>query len=267
MASDALSPVRKAHHYDAVAIDYRELGRFKESEDMTRKALALVDAAQGPRSKSSVLMMRHLGVVLAFEGRYTDAEMLFRDALSIAAQGAPQTSLLACGLRRDVGSVLAQQHRYAESIMQLQALTTDACMVGLTGLDAWRPQALADLSQAQLDSGDTAAARATAQTALDYGRKALKDNYLLAVPLFSMARALLADNRPAEAEPLLREALVLRSPVHPASDPRILEIKVGLFNALRSLNRNDDADVLKAEIEPLLRNSSTPYSVELRARF
>jgi serine/threonine-protein kinase len=266
VASDALSPVRKAHHYDAVALDYRELGRFTESEAMTRKALAMIDAAQGPRSKSSVLLVRHLGVVLAFEGRYAEAEALFRDALTIAVQGAPLTSFAACGLRRDIGTVLAQQQYYPEAIAQLQALTTDACMVGLSEKDAWRPQALADLSQAQLDHGDPAAAQVTAQAALDYGHKALKDSYLLAVPLFSMARVMLALQRPAEAEPMLREALSLRSPVHPADDPRILEVKVALINALRAMNRQDDANVLSAEIEPVLRASSTPYSAELRTR-
>ena len=34
---------------------------------------------------------------------------------------------------------------FTEAIAQLGALTTDACMVGLSEADAWRPQALADL--------------------------------------------------------------------------------------------------------------------------
>ncbi|HSC11597.1 MAG TPA: serine/threonine-protein kinase [Rhodanobacteraceae bacterium] len=266
LASDALSPVRKAHHYDAVAIDYRELGRFAESEAMTRKALALLDAAQGARSRSSVTIMRHLGVVLAFEGRYADAEAVFRDALAIQLEGATSTSLSACGLRRDIGAVLAQQHHFAEAIEQLQALTADACMVGLSDSDAWRPQALADLSQAQLDNGDTAAAYATAQQALTAGRKALANSHLLAVPLFAHARVSLALEHAAEAEVLLREALALRSPVHPADDPRILEIRVELVNALRAQKKNAEASVQIAEIEPLLEPSRSPYAAELRAR-
>ncbi len=238
MASTALSPVRKAHHIDAVAIDYRELGRFAESEAMTRKALAMIIEAQGPRARASVLMLRHLGLILGFEGRYSEAEALLRDALAIQLEGAPMTSFSACGLRRDIGTVLAQQHRYAEAIAQLQALTTDACMVGLADNDSWRPRALADLSQAQLDNGDAAVAYATAQQALAYGRKSLQNNYDLGSPLFAMARAALALERPAEAEPLLREALALRSKVHPQDDPRILEVKVGLISALRAQQKD-----------------------------
>jgi serine/threonine-protein kinase len=266
MASIVLSPLRKAHHIDAAANDYRELGRFAESEAMTRKALAMIVEAQGPRARSSVLMLRHLGLVLGFEGRYSEAEALFRDALAIQLEGAAPTSFAACGLRRDIGTVLAQQHRYADAIAQLQALTTDACMVGLADNDAWRPQALADLSQAQLDNGDSEGAYATAIQALDYGKKALRGSYLFADPQFALARALLARSQSAEAEPLLRDALASRSALHPADDPRILEVKVALINTLRALKKINEAEVLAAEVEPLLMASTSPHAAELRER-
>ncbi|HSE11151.1 MAG TPA: serine/threonine-protein kinase [Rudaea sp.] len=264
IASGELSPIRKAHHYDAVAVDYRELGRFAESEAMTRKALAMIAGSQGQGSRQPVLVMRHLGIVLGYQGRYAEAEKLFRDAM--ATLGGAPTSLMACGLRRDIGTALWQQHRYAEAIAQLEALTTDACMVGLTESDAWRPQALADLSQAQLDNGDAAAAYATARQALDYGHKALIGSYLLGAPLFAMGRAALAQERASEAEPLLRQALALRRTVHPADDPRILEVEVGLINALSALDKTGEADALRAEVEPRLNASALPYSTDLRGR-
>ena len=159
-----------------------------------------------------------------------------------------------------------QQHRYAEANAQLYALTRDACMIGLSAADAWRPQALADLSQAQLDNGDAASAYATAKQALDYGHKALQDTYLLGIPLFAMARAAMAMERAGEAEPLLRQALALRSSVHPHNDPRILEVKVALVNALTAQQKTVEAKSLAAEIEPLLRSSTHPYLADLRAR-
>jgi len=266
IASDALSPVRKAHHVDAVALDYRELGRFGESEAMTRKALAMIVEAQGARERTSVLVLRHLGLVLGLEGRYGEAEALFREALAIQLEGAPPTSFSACGLRRDIGTVLAQQHRYPEAIAQLQALTTDACMLGLAENDAWRPQALADLSQAQLDNGDATTAYATAQQALDYGHKALRNTYHLGIPLFALARAALALERASDAEPLLRQALALRSTVHPADDPRILEVKVALIEALAALRKTNEAATLTAQVVPVLQASATPHSADLRKR-
>ena len=184
----------------------------------------------------------------------------------IQLEGATPTSLSACGLRRDIGTVLAQQHRYTEAIAQLQALTTDACMVGQADNDAWRPQALGDLSQAQLENGDAAAAYATAQQALDYGRKALQDTYHLGIPLFALARAALALERASEAEPLLRQALALRSTAHPVDDPRILEVKVALIEALKALRQIDEAGTLTSEVVPVLQASTTPYSTDLRKR-
>jgi len=266
LKSSGLSVMRKAHHYDALAIDYRELGRFAESEEMTRKALSLVVESQGQRSRQVVLITRHLGVLLDLDGRPVEAEAQFREALSIMLEAGSPTALMACGLRRDIGTALALQHRYAEAVTQLQALTRDACMVGLTDIDAWRPQALSDLSQAQLDNGDAAAAYATARQALDYGHKALQNTYHLGTPLFALARAALAVERASEAEPLLRQALALRSTVHPPDDPRILEIKVELVNALRAQKRQDEAAVLVREIDAPLKMSTTSYSADLRAR-
>ena len=263
VASDKLSPTRKAHHYDAVAIDYRELGRFEESEALARKALAMLTEAQGGSGRQTVLMSRHLALVLGLQGRSVEAEQLFRAALA-TINDAP-TSGMACGLRRDVGKALLQQRRYREAITQLQALTTDACMLGLTETDSWRPRVLADLSQAQLDDGDAVAAYATASEAMANGRKALQ-NYFLAEPLFAQARAALALERATEAEPLLRQALELRSSVHPANDPRILEVKVELINALRALKRNDEASALVLEIQGPLAASTSPYAAQLRDR-
>ncbi|HET6545135.1 MAG TPA: serine/threonine-protein kinase [Rhodanobacteraceae bacterium] len=266
LASDQESPADKANQYDAVAIDYRAIGRFAESEAMARKALAMLAATHAQDIPNTARYLRHVALAVAFQGRYTEAETLFRDALTLRLKRGTPTSFAACGLRRDIGSVLAQQHRYPEAIVQLQALTKDACMVGLSETDGWRPKALADLSQAQLDNGDTAVAHATATQALEYGHKALQDSYLLGIPLFAMARADLALERAAAAEPLLRQALALRSAVHPANDPRVLEVKVSLINALKAQRKDDEARALMNEIEPLLQESSTPYAADLRAR-
>jgi serine/threonine-protein kinase len=86
------------------------------------------------------------------------------------------------------------------------------------------------------------------------------------VPLFALARANLALKRPEAAEPLLREALAVRTPGYPASDPRVLEVKVALVNALEMLGRVNEQRKLRAEIEPQLKASSSPYAADLRGR-
>ncbi len=139
-------------------------------------------------------------------------------------------------------------------------------MTALQDTDPWRPLALADLSQAQLDGGDSGGAYATAAQALAYGRKALHDRYELGLPLLAMGRAELARKHASAAEPLLREALALRLRVHPPADPRVLEIQVALIDALTNLKRSDEAQALRTQIEPLLTTSASPYLADLHAR-
>ncbi|HET8941671.1 MAG TPA: tetratricopeptide repeat-containing protein kinase family protein, partial [Rudaea sp.] len=266
-SSAETTPIEKAQDHDAVAIDYRELGRFDEAVAMSRQAISLLDASQGPGSSYSAGMLRHLGLALAMQGHYAQAETVFRNALAIKLKYGPATSLGACGLRNDIGEILREQGRSGEAIEQLQALTRDACLIGLTETDPWRPKVLANLSQAQLDAGDAASANSTADLAMRYARKVFSYHYYgLGLPLFAQARARLAVGKSAEAEPLLREALAVRSPPHPANDPRVLEVKVALVNALVAQNRNDEAQTLRREIEPLLKASSSPYAADLLAR-
>jgi serine/threonine-protein kinase len=99
-------------------------------------------------------------------------------------------------------------------------------------------------------------------------RKALPPrNIGLGQPLFALARAKLALERAAEAEPLLREALAVRSPPLRADDLRVLEVKASLALALAMLGRADEARALRGEIEPLLSASPSPYAKDLVARF
>jgi hypothetical protein len=127
--------------------------------------------------------------------------------------------------------------------------------------------ALAGLSETELDGGDTTAARASAESSLALARKVLPSgHFLIAMPLFALARADLAERRPGDAEPLLREALSLREPIEPAADPRVLELKVALVDALEGQGHVPAARALRAELEAPLRASRSPYAADLRAR-
>lgn len=78
--------------------------------------------------------------------------------------------------------------------------------------------------------------------------------------------AQLALGNPENAESLLREALAVRHPPHPADDPRVLEVMVALSEALAAQNKNDEAQALRAKVEPTLRAASTPYARDLLDR-
>src|SRR5262249_31343422 len=105
-----------------------------------------------------------------------------------------------------------------------------------------------------------------AEQAVSYGRKALRNEYRLSLPLFAMARVELARENPAAAESLLREALTLRAQVHPPADPRMLEVGVTLAKALAAPGQAGEARAGAERIESRLGGATSPCLDELRAR-
>jgi tetratricopeptide (TPR) repeat protein len=168
-------------------------------------------------------------------------------------------------LQVSLGDLLRLQHRGNEALALLQEATT--LTTPLPDDNPWRPLALARLSEAQLDSGDATAAAATAQSALEYSRKAfMADHSRNGFALYALARAQLALGRAALAEPLLREALKVRSPPHPATHPRVLEGEVALAQALAAQGKREQAQALATQIKPRLQASASPYAADLLVR-
>ncbi len=266
-ASKDASAMKKSSQYFFAGVDYRELGRFDESATALRRALALIEQSQGARSASSVPAHQDLAVTLQLLGRYQESDAQLREALAISLEHASDTAPRACGLRQKLGQNLRLEHHSTEAVEQLHALTQDACLNPAKDTDTFRPQVLANLSEAQLDAGDIANADATAAAALAYARKAYKPHHFrLGSVLFAHARTRLALGKPEEAEALLREALAVRSPPFTAADPRVLEVKVTLITALAAQGKHDEAHTLTVEIEPLIKASTSPYAADLRAR-
>jgi len=187
-------------------------------------------------------------------------------ALEVARAHDPPTAPTINLLRADIGKLLRLQHRVAESLVELKA-ANEVLAEKATPTDMSRPLAVAELAQTELEAGDVDAASRSAGEALAFARKAYPEkHYLLGVPLFAVASARLAANRADEAEPLLVEALAVRSPPHPASDPRVLEIEVALIGAWTRLGKHAEAERMRNDVEPRLRALGTPYGADLRRR-
>ncbi|HET6546440.1 MAG TPA: serine/threonine-protein kinase [Rhodanobacteraceae bacterium] len=257
-----------AHH---LAGDYRELGRFDEAETAVRRSLALwhrVDPSGESIDFAPVL--ENLGVVLTLRGRYDEAEDALRRTLDLMQKHGMASSQYFHRLRGELGDVLRLQHRFKEAREEIAAAASDLAE-SLTEAGTPKNPVLAglqaQLAEAEFDAGDARGAQATATSALTMARKVLPPrNYRLGAPLFALARADIALGRAADAEPLLREALAVRSPPYPADDPRVLEVKVALAVALRALHRGGEARAIEADIDPMLGASTSPYAADLRAR-
>ena len=255
----------------SIGRDYRELGRFEEAEASIRQSLAIFASLNGSTDAPVVIaVLENLGVVLELRGRYADAEQALRHSVALMHAHLPPGSPFLARARGELGDVLRLQHRVTDAVKEL----TDATN-GLENAlhdEGQRPNPIlatlrAQLGEALLDAGDAPAAQTSAEQGLNLARKALSGkNYQLGSPLYALARAELALAHANTAEPLLREALAVRSPPYPAGDPRVLEVKVALVNALEAQHKNDEARTLRTEIEPPLHASKSPYATDLLAR-
>ncbi|MGA8277888.1 MAG: tetratricopeptide repeat protein [Rhodanobacteraceae bacterium] len=258
----ATRPETVAAAYTSIGQDYAKFGRFDEAEAALRKALDLWATLQGSNGEwDSADPMVGLAEALRWHGRYTEAESVLRKAIAIEQKHEPPESGWLNRDRGTLGDFMRQTGRYDEALREL----TDAVHARSGAKpDPLLSVLLAQLSQAQLDADDPAQALATATRSVAMGRNLFKSRQVgLGTPLFALARAELALGQADRAEPLLREAIAVRSPPNPANDPRVLEIKVSLVNALDALGRSDEARALRNEIEPSLSASASPYAAIL----
>lgn len=251
--------------------DYRELGRFGEAEAAARQSLAIYSRVIGAEeSPAAIAILENLGVVLGLRGHYTDAGKTLRRTVDLMRKLLPPDSPFLARTRGELGEVLRLQHRFPDAVAELSDVARE--MEHVPHGNGQRPNPIiaivhAQLAEALLDAGDAPTARTSAELGLTLARKALPEkNYQLGSPLYALARADLALGHPDTAEPLLREALAVRSPPYPADDPRVLEVKVALVNALEAQHKDDEARALRGTIEPVLQASKSPYSVDLLER-
>ena len=261
----AKRPETLAAAYTSVGQDNAKLGRFDEAEAALRKVLGIWAKLQGSNDEwDSADPMLGLADALRWDGRYGEAETLIRRAIAIEQKHEPADSGWLNRDRANLGDMVRQQGRYEEALREISA-AADARRNAKA--DPLLSVLLAQWSQAQLDAGDARAALATATRSVSMARTLFKSGQAsLGTPLFALARAELARGNAQAAEPLLREAIAVRSPPNPAGDPRVLEIQVTLVNALDALGHAGEARDLRSAIEPFLKNSASPYAMILRQR-
>ena len=251
--------------WNMIGLDRIMLGRFTEAQAAFRESISTWKSIDGATEEARVGPFGNLALALQYGGDYEQAESMLRETLAIDRKSYPPDSEWLNQDRGYLGNLLRLRHRHTQALDELRAAL--AAVHGASrGADPVVALLHAQLAEAELDAGDAAKAQATASKALELARTALPArNIGLANALFALARAELALEHGAVAEPLLREALAVRSPLA-ANDPRVLEIKVALANAVQMRGADDEVAALRAELEPVLAASVSPYAADLRER-
>jgi serine/threonine-protein kinase len=258
-------PELAASNYTSIGVESARLGRLADAETALRQALAVWAKLQGSNDEwDSADPMRQLADVLRWRGHYAEAEAEMRHAVAIEAKHEPPSSGWLNRDRAALGDILRVQHHYDEALREISAAVAAR---GDVKADPIQVTLLMRLSFAQLDAGNAMIARQTAENSVAMAQAIFPAKHFnRATPTYALARADLALGRAAEAEPLLRETLALRSPPYPPSDLRVVEVKVSLVDALTALNRAAEARGFREEVEPVLKASDSPYAAELLAR-
>ncbi len=261
-----VEPRQLANYYSWLGSDYAQVGRYGDADAMFGKSFAISErepGSAGDRSGDNIAR-REYGLIRIVTGRYAEADSILRDALGKALAQQPPDQGSARAIRGSLGEMLRLAGQLDEARDMLREATTFA--PNLSATNAWRPILLAQRSEAELDAGDVGAARASAEEALSFADRAYPaDDFRRGFALFAAARVALAESRHAAAEPLLRQALALRSPPHPATHPRVLEVEVALVQSLAAQDKHDEAKSLRATLASRLAGNH-PYHILLRKR-
>jgi serine/threonine-protein kinase len=226
-------PSLVAAYYTSLGVDYSKLGRLDEGEKALRHALAIWAKLQGSNDEwDSADPMLTLADILRWRGQMQEAESVIRHAIAIEEKHEPPSSGWLNRDRSSLADFLRMDRKYDEALREARAAV--AARNGAKP-DPIQPLLLARLSLAELDAGDAATARTTAADSVAMARTVFTPKHLnLSTPLLALGRADVALGHADEAEPLLREALAVRSPPFPPGDLRVVEVKVFLVEALEA---------------------------------
>ncbi|HJU08383.1 MAG TPA: serine/threonine-protein kinase [Rhodanobacteraceae bacterium] len=256
-------PEQLAYLWNYIAADYLGLARYDDALQAEQASLSAWARVRSPDPDYASNDSRtQLGKILTAMGRFDEAAATFRQAIRIEGKNEPSDSEW---LNRDLGflgNVYRLQHRYPEAIAVLtKALRALSPESHSTPMRAFLQLLLAE---AQLDSGDVAAAEKTASQAEQTNAPAFSHQPLaLSRIQYVSARVALARNRPADAERLLRSAYSARATLA-RNDPQVVEVQVELIRALEMQGKQAEAQPLRAAVMPILNTSHSPYFADLR---
>jgi tetratricopeptide (TPR) repeat protein len=189
-----------------VASAYREVGRTDEARSMFEQTLEMKRKVQGAGLPTTIVTMNNLASLYVDDGRLDDAERLYREAVELTQDkegpGMPRIAAL-----NGLAHIFKVRNQPAESEKYLD----QAVEVARDVMGPKHPQLivlLANLSSIRLAAGQSQRAEEAAREAIALEVELGKDtgpNTI--IPRRSLARALAAQNRHAEAASVMAALL------------------------------------------------------------
>jgi tetratricopeptide (TPR) repeat protein len=189
--------------YDFAASRWHGMADWHRAEPLMRRALAFEEEANPPRPVILISRLNSLAVLLKESGRYEEARALYERTLGLHATLPEVNDRYICIAKRNLAMLLiTMPTRTADDVNEALRLCNEA----------------KDLAENSVGPMDT----------------------LFAISLFDLGRALMADQRPADAEPVFRQALKINSALLAEGHPEISRIQNALSTALSDQGKHSE---------------------------
>jgi serine/threonine-protein kinase len=221
-------------------------GAYAEAEELYRRALAVQRQVLGNEHRSTASTLNNLARTVSANGGPEEAIGMVDEALQIRERLLGSNHPAVATSLSDRGKLLLELGRLDESRADLER----ALRVYQEGAGYEHPGSaviMEQLARTNLEAGALDEADSLYTESLRIERLAWPDgNDQIAFPLVGLARIRLARGNPAEAEPLLRQALEQRADL-PPEHWGVVEAKTWLAQTLIALQRFDEAEQLLLE--------------------
>ncbi len=226
----------RAVAYNSLALHYLFMARYKEAKPLFEKSFDLYVKILGPNHPNVAIVLNNLGRLYFFQGFYPRAEGLFRRALEIEEKELPD-SLDTAGCLLNLGDLLIAERKYNEA----KPLVEKA--VRITGAVSQINQSRAVDTLGIIYQHEQRYAEAEHQfnraISIDEAEHHLPN---LATALNNLASLYCAQGKFAEAVPVLKKAIEIRTAVLGPNHPRVADVVEGLAHTLKVLGRLDEAE-------------------------
>ena len=230
----------------------RRVGQFDDAEPLLREGLAMRRRLFGDIHVDVGHALNQLARLLVLKGDPAAAEPIAREGLAVRRKVFGNVHVEVAASLGGLAEILARQDSLDEAIA-LRKETLSMLRTLFADNHPYVAAALGSLARAEHQNGDLSGAEAHYRAAVELNNKLGIDSLRAARPLHGLGTVLLALDRPAEAEPRLREALTRRRAGLPADHSDVAQSERLLGLCLTELQRYDEAEPLLNHAAALLR--------------
>lgn len=229
----------------------RHMGDLNRGRALLEESLDLRRRTAGPRHRDVAETLVELGRANVVSTRYAVGGKQLEEAVDLYRKAAGDRSAETAGAKTYLGLAYYYLWKLRESRAVLEDSMRTLEGLGLTIDDELYRQTLHTLTLVWKEEGSGDLAEAGLRKLLEADRKQLGEHPDVVLSLAGLGYFLVKNSKPAQAEPLLREALAMHQRVLPDGAVSLGHVMQYLALCLQELGQFDEAEKLWKELIPI----------------